>query len=297
MFSATTFVKEETVRLSGYETEMRCLLDERSIILNMLRNIDRDISTLGTIMRQAWSDRDKNVFCIQKLYGEYNQLLSNINEHRKDLQLLPLQEQYKLPQEVLWSHKLSSGLTETTANGIQESSIDSCESHLGYEQSVPNNERETQPKVKQDEKTNHTKFEMLQKSDIKLSNKGSNEVQASKLHCCSNQESPSFSNEISVTDNFASLTKETKSARTEDKKRDDDSFYNDDKNKCEHGMRSRNPTCFNNEQLQDFCDHTSLSGCSLDHVSSKSASKVLHNQIKPVSLEFSHSLLHSSESS
>ncbi|CAH8871267.1 unnamed protein product [Trichobilharzia szidati] len=283
---ATSFVEEETFKLSEYETEMRCLLDERALILSHLRSIDQDISALGTIMRQAWSDREKNVSHTQKLYSEYDKLLSSVNNHRKRLQIIPLQNQYKA-NETLWSYK---NLTGITGNEINVSGVDLCGSYLDQKQSISISERENQPKPNE---MIQSKTKLLQKSETKTNSKGSKEVQTSMWDSCNNHETRILSSETPVTAIFTSFTTEAATTRNDNQRCDADSFYNEERGKCERG----NLPLSNNEPFQvNFRSHAGVSDCNLDHISSESPSTSIQNQMRSVSVDFSQSLLHPNES-
>ncbi|XP_018654373.1 hypothetical protein Smp_012150 [Schistosoma mansoni] len=294
--NATNFMEEESIRLVQYETEMRCLLDERSFILSQLQNVEQDISTLGAIVRQAWSDRNKSVFCIQRLYGEYNQLLNNINKHREDFDLAPLQNPYKTPKEVLENHKDTTKVICSETNGLENESI---KGYLSPKQSE--NRWEVESKVRQSKKASHKNTKPQQNSSVKTSNENFKEIQFSKRDHGDSQKPLHHPNEILVADNLMPSTTEIGISKNDSEILDDDDFsFNEEKNKREGDVHNRNFSVSpwpSNEHFQaNFCRYTSLSDCNLDHISSESPSTSLHNQVKSVSLDFSESLLNTSES-
>nr|AAP06296.1 hypothetical protein [Schistosoma japonicum] len=170
---------------------MQCLLDERSFILKQLQNVEQDISTLGVVVHQAWSDRNESVYCIQKLYGEYNILLNSINKHRKDFELAPLENQYEPPKVIFRSYK-------NFAAGVYSEADKSNKSNLNSKQFLLKNEREIQSKVLQIEKASHDKMKS-QRSAIRTNNKDFKEPQTSKTDRCDSQSSLSRPSEISIT--------------------------------------------------------------------------------------------------
>ncbi|CAH8648264.1 unnamed protein product [Schistosoma margrebowiei] len=296
IYSATSFMEEESIRLVQYETEMRCLLDERSFILNQLQNVEKDISTLGAIVRQAWSDRNKSVFCIQKLYGDYSQLLNNINKHRKDFDLAPLRNPYKPPKEVLEDHKDIAKVVCNETNGLENESI---KKYLSSKQFLLENGCEIESKVRQSKKASHKNTKLQQNSSIKTSSEDVKDVQVSKRDHGDGHKPLHNPNEIIETDNVILSTAEMENNKNDSEVLDDFPF-NEERNKHEVGVHNRNFSVSpwpNNEHFQvNFRRYTSLSDCNLDHISSESPSTSLHNQVKSVSLDFGESLLHTNES-
>ncbi|CAI2734686.1 unnamed protein product [Schistosoma spindalis] len=276
--SATSFMEEESIRLVQYETEMRCLLDERSFILNQLQNVEQDISTLGAIVRQAWSDRNKSVFCIQKL---------------KDFDLAPLRNPYKPPKEVLEDHKVVCSET----NGLENEAI---KKYLSPKQFLLENGCEMESKVRPSKKASHKNTKLQQNSSIKTSSEDVKDVQFSKRDHGDGQKPLHNPNEVLATDNLIQSTAETEISKNDSEVLDDDFPFNEERNKREGGVHNRNFSVSpwpNNEHFQvNFRRYTSLSDCNLDHISSESPSTSLHNQVKSVSLDFGESLLHTNES-
>ncbi|CAH8670105.1 unnamed protein product [Schistosoma haematobium] len=296
IYSATGFMEEESIRLVQYETEMRCLLDERSFILNQLQNVEQDISTLGAIVRQAWSDRNKSVFCIQKLYGEYSLLLNNINKHRKDFDLAPLRNPYKPPKEVFEDHKDIAKVICNETNGLENESI---KKYLSSKQFLLENGYEVESKVRQSKKASHKNTKLQQNSSIKTSSEDVKDVQVSKRDHGDDHKPLYNPNEIIATDNVILSTAEMENNKNDSEVLDDFPF-NEERNKREGGVHNRNFSVSpwpNNEHFQvNFRRYTSLSDCNLDHISSESPSTSLRNQVKSVSLDFGESLLHTNES-
>ncbi|VDQ06542.1 unnamed protein product [Trichobilharzia regenti] len=249
-------------------------------------------------MRQAWSDREKNVSHTQKLYSEYDKLLSSVNNHRKRLQILPLQNQYKA-NETLWSYNPDSfgifrNLTGTTGNEINVSSVDLRGSYLDQKQSISISERENQPKPNE---MIQSKTKLLQKSETKTNSKGSKEVQTSKWDSCNNHETQIHPSEIPVTAIFTPFTMGAGTTRNDNQRCDADSFYNEERGKCERGVHSSNLPLSNNEPFQvNFRSHAGVSDCNLDQISSESPSTSIQNQMRSVSVDLSQSLLHPNES-
>ncbi|KAK4476226.1 hypothetical protein MN116_001435 [Schistosoma mekongi] len=290
--SVTSFVEEETVRLSKYETEMQCLLNERSFILKQLQNVEQDISTLGVVVHQAWSDRNKSVYCIQKLYGEYNILLNSINKHRKDFELAPLENRYEPSKVVFRSHKNVAGGVYSETDGPK---VESNKSNLNSKQFLLKNEREIQSKVLQIEKASHDKIKS-QKPAIKTINKDIKELQTSKTDHCKSQRPPSHPNEIPITNSVAPSIVEAEIIKSDNGILGGDLSYNEESSKCERGLHSV-LTWENNEHFEvNLRRYTSLSDCNLDRISSEFSSTSLKNQVKSISVDFSQSLLHTSES-
>ncbi|TNN13291.1 hypothetical protein EWB00_003085 [Schistosoma japonicum] len=282
--SVTSFVEEETVRLSKYETEMQCLLDERSFILKQLQNVEQDISTLGVVVHQAWSDRNESVYCIQKLYGEYNILLNSINKHRKDFELAPLENQYEPPKVIFRSYK-------NFAAGVYSEADKSNKSNLNSKQFLLKNEREIQSKVLQIEKASRDKMKS-QRSAIRTNNKDFKEPQTSKTDRCDSQSSLSRPSEISITNSVTPSLIEAEIIKSGNQILGGDFSYNEEGSKCERGLHSF-LTWENNEHFK--VNLRSLSDCNLDCINSESSS-TLKNQVKSVSVDFSQSILHTSES-
>ncbi|CAH8584273.1 unnamed protein product [Schistosoma turkestanicum] len=297
MCSATSFLEEESIRLVQYETEMRCLIDERSFILSQLQNVEQDISALGAIVRQAWSDRNKSIFCIQKLYGEYSQLLNNINKHRKDFKLEPFKDLYKPPKVVLEDHKDTVEVVCCETNGLE---IESSRSHQSSKQPSLNNGREIESHGRQSKRASYKNTKLQQNSSIKTNNEDFKDYQISKRNHNDSQTLPSHPNAIHVTDSFIPSTTETEIIKSNNQVLDDDFSYHEEKDKHESGIHNRSFSVLtwpNDEHIQvNLRRYTSLSDCNLDHISSETPSTSLLSQVRSVSLDFCQSLIHTSES-